>query len=135
MKIFDITNSTHQRILAEEILRAKKILSEQSQENAPKISAQKLRDWMKSNQDLIKDFSFEGQSLSTIINFLETGRPSQYYLNLLIGRLDLIENIAIDIADFYMAPPKTNNVGDMTYKGAQSWVDNERQAGRTSGLD
>lgn len=136
MKIFDITNKAHQQILAEEIIRAKRILAEQTDETAPKLSASKIYNWMQDNRDLIGSFTFEGQDLSTILKFLQTGRPSQYYLKLLIDKLDLIENVAIDDADFYVSTKSADNGTKFpSYGGAQAWVDSERAAGRTSGLD
>jgi hypothetical protein len=102
MKIVDLTNPRHQQILAEEIHRAKRIISELADDR--KLSADKIAKWYESNEELVRDFTHNGRSYSDILRFLNSGVASQYYLKTLIDAIDHLEGVAVDDADFYVAP-------------------------------
>ncbi len=113
IKLLDLTNPRHQKIVAEEIARAKRIIQES---NSPKFSGKKVADWMKNNSDLLADYSYTSSSgvtknVKQIIDWLETDRASQYYIKGLIDDMDLLAGVAIDDADFYKEQPTRSGGG------------------------
>lgn len=111
MKLLDLSNPKHQQIVAEEIARAKQIMEQQNSSGAPRLSKMKIAKWFAANRELVNDFVYKGdmgdQNLFAILNFLQQGNPSQYYLKNLIDQVDKLEGVAIDDSDFYEDPKPT----------------------------
>lgn len=104
IKLLDLTNVRHQRIVAEEISKFKKNNATRIFENNirnKQFSRKKVLNWFEENADLVKDFKLGVQDYNTIINFLSKGNPSQYYLKTLIDVADKLKGVAIDDSDFY----------------------------------
>jgi hypothetical protein len=81
----------------------------------------------------LDDDLFGDQTKQTVINFIRNGRPSEVYLQ---DILQILKDNDVDTSEIISIPstPKSNN-SPSDYRGAQNWVDSERAAGRTSGLD
>jgi hypothetical protein len=123
MKFFNLTDPRHQQILVEEIIRARRIISEQSrtvvdntvaapsstttQKPAQRLAKWKIASWLEQNAELdaLQSYKFNSngimQDYSVILNVLKSGNPSQSYLKSLIDDLDMLAGVAIDDRDFY----------------------------------
>jgi hypothetical protein len=107
INLLDLTNPRHQKIVVEEISRAKRIIKEQSMRTSDTnmLAAFKILDWMQNNKKLVGNFVYTtstgNQSYFQIMRVLDRGNPSQSYLNGLIDKLDTLEGVAIDDLDFY----------------------------------
>jgi hypothetical protein len=107
INLLDLTNPRHQKIVVEEISRAKRIIKEQSMRTGDTnmLAAFKILDWMQNNKKLVGNFVYTtstgNQSYFQIIQVLDRGNPSQSYLKGLIDKLDTLEGVAIDDLDFY----------------------------------
>lgn len=107
IKLLDLTNPRHQKLVAEEIARAKRIVREQSMRanDTNMLVAFKILDWMQNNKKLVGNFVYTtsngNQSYSQIMQVLDRGNPSQSYLKGLIDDMDKLEGVAIDDQDFY----------------------------------
>jgi len=118
MKFFNLTDPRHQQILVEEIIRARRIISEQSrtvvapsstttQKPAQRLAKWKIASWLEQNAELdaLQSYKFNSdgimQDYSVILNILKSGNPSQSYLKSLIDDLDMLAGVAIDDQDFY----------------------------------
>jgi hypothetical protein len=107
IKLLDLTNPRHQKMVAEEIARAKRIIKEQSMDTADTnmLVAFKILEWMRSNAKLVGNFVYKTssgeQSYMQIMRVVDRGNPSQLYLKGLIDDMDKLEGVAIDDQDFY----------------------------------
>jgi hypothetical protein len=107
IKLLDLTNPRHRKMVAEEIARAKRIIREQSMktDDVNMLAAYKILDWMKNNKQLVGNFVYTtpsgNQSYFQIMQILDRGNPSQLYLKGLIDDMDKLEGVAIDDGDFY----------------------------------
>jgi len=80
----------------------------------------------------LEDELFAPQTKQRVIDFIQNGRPSQVFLEKIMG---ILEDNGVDTSEI-LTPIETPEPPRSTdYSGAGDWVRREREAGRTSGLD
>lgn len=84
------------QLIKEELI---KVLKEN--EDVPRLSKNKLADWMEKNENLVGNFIDGSQDYYKILNFIRTGNPSQFYLNRIFDGINKKYGLNLNKPNFY----------------------------------
>lgn len=89
-------HSELKQLIKEELI---KVLKEN--EDASRLSKNKLADWIEGNENLVGNFIDGSQDYDKILNFIRTGNPSQFYLNRIFDGINKKYGLNLNKSDFY----------------------------------